>query len=455
MSASPILDQEDFQSLQREDTVISVQGAATQRLHKRRLNRYSEEEYNDVPLPNPPSSVVSPGGTTADNLDNFVTIPEHLISRETLNYLGFDDGAADTIWSRWVNWGPDQGREIDGGPVTFLSMSEAYITGAGEDVTSDDDTTWRTSMASIGINEALQAAIMTPRCKDVRLTESCKYWLLDTVVARYASLEQIQTASRERSRAAHRASTRPGGTQRQSIPPGQPMSTRIRVTSEIFNGGPSLSPMTTTAPEVRANAPGHTVLYRGMFQTNLPFMFNAEGDIVSLAGLFSQKQGDFHARGTASYMALDFEVANKYAYFAKRRDSNQLAVIVRLEIPNSALESMHDTEKVFAYWPSQDWKHLIWNCRRQYRLRNEWTRFVKATLVIGTICGKPDKVIQKLQSPTDITHNMVFQGPRGDAIQYVFIGEQGEDFLERYMSQNITVHPMTRQIAEEMSDEDL
>ncbi|KAK7424720.1 hypothetical protein QQX98_000298 [Neonectria punicea] len=318
---------------------------------------------------------------TADSSGDSIVIPECL-SRETLNRLGFDDNAADLIWSRWINRGLDKGREVDGGPVTFLNISEAYVNGAGEDTTSDDDTAWYASMATIGINEDLQAAIMTPQCRDVRLTESCKYWILDTVLARYASLEKIEG--------------------------------------------------------VHATTPGHTVLYRGMFQTNLRFMFNEEGEIVSLAGLFNGPSGDFSPRGYASHMVVDFEVANKYAYFAKLRDPNQLAVIVRLEMPNSALEIMDDTEKFPAYWPSQGRKHLVWNCRREYRLRNEWTRFLKATLVIGTICGKPDKVIQNLQSADDITHDMVLQGPRGDAIQFAFIGAQGE----KYMSSSLTVHPM-------------
>jgi hypothetical protein len=53
------------------------------RLHKRRLNRSSDEEHHDIPLD---ISLESPA---ADNA--FVTIPAVLISRETLLYVGLSE----------------------------------------------------------------------------------------------------------------------------------------------------------------------------------------------------------------------------------------------------------------------------------------------------------------------------------------------------------------------------
>lgn len=450
MAASPLLDHEDLEYLQREGTILSARVASTRRIHKRRLNRSSEEEYNDVALPSPPTTHSSPGSTTAQDLEHFIDIPEFLFSRETLTFLGFNESAAETIWSRWVNCGPEDGREIDGGLVTFESMARAFIYGTftrEEDASLDDDLAWRASMDSCGINEELQTAIMTPGCKDVRLTESCQFWLLDTISARYASLKQIQAASFERARSARRAASRPGGS---SLLPGEQMPSRYRSTSEMFYGAPSMSPMVTSAPEVRANAPGHTVLYRGGYETSIKAIFDDDGRVVNMAPLFSGRPGDFNSTKKASYMALDFEIANKYAYWSKVRDRSQLTVILRLEIPNSALESMDGSEKCHAYWPSQEWKELVWNCRRNKRLQHSLTKFGKATLAIGTICGKPNVVVTNLPSPAEITHQMILQGPRGDAVQYVFIDDQGVEFLETHGSSTCTVHPMTRRVVEEI-----
>ena len=51
-------------------------------------------------------------------------------------------------------------------------------------------------MTEIGVNSDLQVGMMDPICRDIRLTETCKYWILDTVSARYASLREIQAASK-------------------------------------------------------------------------------------------------------------------------------------------------------------------------------------------------------------------------------------------------------------------
>lgn len=156
-----------------------------------------------------------------------------------------------------------------------------------------------------------------------------------------------------------------------------------------------MSPMVTSAPEVRANAPGHTVLYRGGYETSIKAIFDEDGQVVKMTPLFSGRPRDFNSTKKASYMALDFEIANN-------------------------------------------------------RLHHSLAKFGRATLAIGTICGKPNIVITNLPSPVEITHQMILQGPRGDAVQYVFIDDQGVDFLETHGSSTCTVHPMTRHVVEEI-----
>ncbi|KAH6894309.1 hypothetical protein B0T10DRAFT_603825 [Thelonectria olida] len=444
MSSSPIIDRYDLAALQREGTIITSR-SGTSSIHKRRLNSSSEQEYEGIPLPTPPSSSPDRSGLGAKLLDHYITIPEDLISRETLLFMGFTEPAATEIWSRWTACDPaERIRETDGGLVTFESMARAYIHSGAWEASDDDDDSWRVRMNSCGINQELQRAVMTPRCKNVRLTESCKFWLLDTISARYASLKQIQAASRERGRAARREATRPEPSQPSA---GQPMPRR-QSTSEMLYASPNMSMRSTTDAEVRANAPGHTVLYRGGYETAIKTIFNPDGGIHNMVNIFSGRQGDFNATKLASYFAMDFEVAEQYAYYAKRRDQSQLTVVLRIEIPNSALDGLTETEKCFAYWPSPGWKKLVWLCRRRVRLQHEMARFARAKLVIGTICGEPNAV-ENLNTPEDITHDMVFQGPRGDAVQYTFIDDQGIEFLENHAS-SCKMYPMTLSAVEEM-----
>lgn len=175
-----ILDPEDLVNLEREGTVVNIPNSSAHRIHKRRLKTSSEEEYQNIQLPSPPSSVTTLHSPTS-LAQAYQIIPEFLICKDTLGFLGFNLATADEIWSRWANWGSDRGREIDGGPVTFLSMATRWIRSSTSDAFTEHDEAWLTVMAAYGISDQLQTAIMTPFYKDIRLTASCKYWLIDTM----------------------------------------------------------------------------------------------------------------------------------------------------------------------------------------------------------------------------------------------------------------------------------
>jgi hypothetical protein len=51
-----------------------------------------------------------------------------------------------------------------------------------------------------GIRPEVQVSIMNPIYKTVRLTESCCFWMKDTIELRYRGLEAIQEASHERTK---------------------------------------------------------------------------------------------------------------------------------------------------------------------------------------------------------------------------------------------------------------
>ncbi|KAF4480069.1 hypothetical protein FAGAP_12203 [Fusarium agapanthi] len=58
-------------------------------IHKRRLNRISDTEHRDIPL----------NANIKSRPDAFITIPEKLISKVTIEYIGFNSYKATEIWS--------------------------------------------------------------------------------------------------------------------------------------------------------------------------------------------------------------------------------------------------------------------------------------------------------------------------------------------------------------------
>lgn len=71
--------------------LLAGSAVGSHQIHKRRLNRFSHEEHRNIPL------------TPPDSLDAFVTIPDILISRETLTHVGLSTEKADELWQKWVN----------------------------------------------------------------------------------------------------------------------------------------------------------------------------------------------------------------------------------------------------------------------------------------------------------------------------------------------------------------
>jgi hypothetical protein len=63
----------------------------------------------------------------------------------------------------------------------------------------DDSDDWRAVMDHCGLRRECQDAILDPRFKDIRLTETASYWISDTVLLRLAILKSISRKSALRS----------------------------------------------------------------------------------------------------------------------------------------------------------------------------------------------------------------------------------------------------------------
>ena len=402
-----------------------------------------------MPLPTPPTSSVS---SESISPDHFVTIPELLFSLETITYVGFDHDTASAIWERWARWGNDGGREIDGGPITFASMFLEQIRSQANDTCSSLDSDWYETMAVLGISKELQDNMMDPRYKPIRLTQSLRYWLLDTLSMRYETLKEIQLASNERARTARRSETRPGGAstphQQKHLASSGPTE-RARNISSSFYSAPGVSSATSSAAIVQQSPAGHLNLYKGGSHSRLHDIFDDDGSIRALSSLQS-RPGDFNSTQMAAYFAVDLEVARKYAAWAKKRDTNGMAVILCVQIPNVLIESLTAEEKQLLYWPTEEWRSLVWNCRRGDLLPRTMTKYARSTLIIGTICGKPTSVIANLPSPGHIAETIIMKNSRDTrAVQYGFIGDAGLWLLKELGANAFALHPMTR---EEISD---
>ncbi|SPJ79062.1 uncharacterized protein FTOL_07453 [Fusarium torulosum] len=399
------------------------------KVHRRRLNRSSDQENAHIPLNTDPRS----------RPDAFATIPDKLFSKETIVYLGFNGDKATEIWNGWNNWpaSPPR-REIDpddgGLEVTFLDWVKGRA-GYSNDVWEDDTAAWLNCMQHWGIATELQHAIMDKHFKSVRLTGTCIGWVRDTIKMRYAGLEDIQRASGERERAypttnfASSASGSGSGQGLSAASSGRSISGMQRDALP----GISIDSCSSTQAIASQNAPGMTVLYRGMDQARINRLFDNQGNLDAIGVIGSPPQTDFSRYKTMYYFTTSFEAAKRYAGWAKRRDNVQSVVVLRIAIHNSAIEGMPQGKIQRIFWPSPEWKELIWRCRNNVNLSKDLVKYNHAAIIIGTTAGKPNQYYYKYSSSAQLTEDCVLKvkGPTGQqpAVQFVFSVEEGEELL--------------------------
>jgi hypothetical protein len=425
------------------------------RLHKRRLNRSSDEENHNIPLD------ISLSSPAADNA--FAMIPVVLISYETLVYVGLSEAKATELWSQWTNW-PVQGprRETDADDGGLIVTFKDYIIGSFEDrVDATDENTqrWQACLNECGIAVDVQNAIMDPRFKSLRLSQSCLYWVNDTVKMRYSGLEDIQRSSREREMQLRRITTGSGGKQEGSGHGGRQDGPNIATGSSSSAGQdqrsvsgfqqqntPGIGPEIWGSISAIAarNAPGHIVLFKGLDQGRIAGLFDEAGILDRISTLLSSAPSDFSGTRSLFYFTPDHQVAVYYAAYAKRRANCESVVIVCLRIPNAAIESLSARDIQRIYWPSNEWKGLIWRCRTVKSLPSYLRKYRQAILVIGTVSGKPDSIYHAMNSWQQATETCLLRvGPSGQnnsTVQYAFSGEEeGCEFLIENGARNIKI----------------
>ncbi|KAK1476693.1 hypothetical protein CABS01_15228 [Colletotrichum abscissum] len=442
MSALSILTPSDASDLENKGLLGPRTGRGTRLIHNRRLNAQADNEYQHISLDTPLTS-----------LNAFTEFPEFLISYATLIHVDFTDRRATNIWEKWTNWFPQV-------PAVRLTLREVILSG-------------------YGLNHETQLVIMDPMFKYTRLTMSCLDWAKDTIRMRFEALRDMQRASRLRDSglinlvsltgpASFGIQTRNAHTRAESSQTGQgslgggsSASSRggrlNRSSSSVQRDGTRgvAAGSSRSASAIAArNAPGFTILFKGVEQHRVANLLNVNGQIDRISPLRSWAPTDFSGHGELYYFTPDYKVAERYAAFAKRRGHNLAVCIVSIAIPNSAIEQMDSPELLRTFWPSPEWKELIWTCRRGQIHPRHLRKYKLATIVIGTISSRPNALYETMQSPAGITSDFVLKvddmNPNSaPATQFVFSAEEGEEFFREHVGRNIRVTPFTRSDLEE------
>ncbi|KAK0738225.1 hypothetical protein B0T18DRAFT_394548 [Schizothecium vesticola] len=274
----------------------------TRQIHKRRLNSSSDDEYGYLPLSPPESSP-----------DAYVTIPDILISRETLVYIGLSNENADEKWDQWTNW-PQYGppKETDAADEDDQVSFFDFILGPikrKDDTIDETDQNWHKCMDDCGISTETQNAIMDKQfTKEVPLGSNSTFGVL-------LKLNQLETLLVIRR--SSKALTKPG-------------FMASSTTLEIW-----------------------------------PIM----------SKLISERPTDFDPKLPVYYFSPDVKVAEYCAGFAKRRTRAESVVIVSLTIANTAIETLRAPNIQRLFFPDREWKELVWFSRQRKKLPSHLAKY--------------------------------------------------------------------------------
>ncbi|KAK1249356.1 hypothetical protein MKX07_002872 [Trichoderma sp. CBMAI-0711] len=314
----------------------------------------------------------------SQGLPTSVFIPRELVSLATIKYLGYNDEAAADIWGRWTARFPSgQPQELEpvlGKPFLNPIIEFSYYR-FDLDADDGDDSKWLDCMGQCGINQATQTAIMDPVYKRVRLTRSCLHWLRDTMKLRYRTLKEVLEA-------------------RARGPPG--VSTDFAMSEAALFAVPAM-----------------TTLYKSVDTASIPHLFDKDGNVKNIADLATSAPIDFCGREISYTFALELDIALLDACWAKARSNLSCMVIIQATLWNSTIRDLSGQELQRVYWPSEEWKQLVFCSRRRLRLPPELRRFKEASLIVGTSATKSDTVYGRMDCPHEITEEMVYKTKDG------------------------------------------
>ncbi len=358
----PILAPLDEHQLQNQGLASLNSAEGTRKLHRRRMIRSSNSDNEHIALD---VSYSAPNSESA-----FVTIPTFLISKATLLHVGYTEARASLIWNHWSNWpeGEPQ-RETDyedwGMGMSLLEVITGSIS-RSRDTTSSRDEDWIAAMTGWGIKPEIQEAITDSTFNSIRHSQSCAFWVKDTIKMRYAALEQIQKTSEQRNALLALGRT------------GDSIEREFRAETQTENA---------RAAAAAGNAPGHTILYKAIDEGRIVnFVQNWDSDYLGM--MLSSPPLDFSPTRMLFCFSPQRFVAQCYASWVARRnediEARPKAIIIQVSIPNSALDSLPEMEKLSVHFPDDEWKRLIWHSRVRRPLPPTLTKFHDATVIIGT-----------------------------------------------------------------------
>ncbi|KAJ8070060.1 hypothetical protein OCU04_000457 [Sclerotinia nivalis] len=289
---------------------------------------------------------------------DYTIIPEFLISKETLLYIGWTAERAKRIWKSGLQVQERRRRERTVSRISFLEHALGHINISEVEKSPKD---WMMHLQRWGVTTVLIDAIMDPEYADVRLTESAQYWVRETIELRYMELQKLRRDSAWRDE------------QRRD-----PVSN-----AEVDLSAVTATKKTTSA--THAPPPGYRHLYKAIPKEWIVFDTDGSAHISHFMPLNSSDFSRITRRSKC--LTPDLEVAKLYESYIRRR-SPLSASIIQYTVPDSMIERL---QHVVPFGDIR--KETVYASRSRQWLKESLAEVCKYPLIIAPIAKATNEAI--------------------------------------------------------------
>ena len=364
-----------------------------------------------------------------------VEIPTFLESKEAMEFLGFTTEAAKGIYERFEK----ASQHIEG--ESILDYAKGRIRSVPDVGCLEDD--WNGAILAMGITETLCKQILDPEFTDLRLTQNARYWVIDTIEAKFSFLTSLNMNVLGSRPSDHG----PVSLQARLQQSKESSSSRSKMLSQE-EAGEDVKPQLQTSTTTQAISDTELLLFKGGDCVRLKRAIRLRKetqDVNRIQNVLNEPPGDFAGLARGLYLTKQKQTAYLYASYAKTRLETAGEDPIAVGILHVILPRELTTASVEIH--GEMWQEFVWSQRLQLPTADHLLWIDEAPLIIGPVVKSSTDQLDKL-ADNGMDHKVLrplrLQGGES-ASQHFFkgehfwpkINEQGRFELEilRFLSQ--------------------
>lgn len=319
---------------------------------------------------------------------------------------------APKLWTHYV-WHCRNEVAVDRLGSDFFDFVRSHTEDSGVPDVSHSMDYWRGCLGELGVNERLTEAILDPDYKDVRLTATCKFWVIDSMHTEYKALQSLDKKL-----------------------------TRLVTLIQQWR---DLECLSFPGPAVKAplTMKGHTMLWRADSRSRIKYFYI--GKDINLEAIESSC-GDFSYKEPLTYWTPQKETAERYAEWARHRQRIADIELIQVAVPDAFMKTLSNKKLFDQGRVTDEWRKLILSTRKRQERPPELEYLKERDVIGGHISSGRRARYELITDYTQISPSDVLiveiNGLREDACQYAFNTRKAQEGFEKHCRRKIWSHSL-------------